>query len=116
MRILLVWILNAIALWLVTLLLPGVTVADEISAFIAAIVLGLVNAVLKPILIVLTLPVTVLTLGLFLLVLNGLLFWGVGSILPGFHVDGFWWGVAGALSYSLLTWAFSALLPREQRR
>ena len=116
MRILLVWILNAVALWLVTLLLPGVTVADEISAFIAAIVLGLVNAVLKPILIVLTLPVTVLTLGLFLLVLNGLLFWGVGSILPGFHVDGFWWGVGGALVYSLLTWAFSSLLPREKRR
>jgi putative membrane protein len=115
MRILLVWILNAVALWLVTLLLPGVTVADEISAFIAAIVLGLVNAVIKPILIVLTLPVTVLTLGLFLLVLNGLLFWGVGSLLPGFHVAGFWWGVAGALVYSALTWAFSSLLPKESR-
>jgi putative membrane protein len=116
MRILLVWILNAIALWLVALLLPGVTVADELSAFIAAIVLGLVNAVIKPVLVILTLPVTLLTLGLFLLVINGLLFWGVGSILPGFHVDGFWWGVAGALVYSLLTWAFSTLLPPERRR
>ena len=116
MRILLVWILNAVALWLVTLLLPGVTVADELSAFVAAIVLGLVNAVIKPILVVLTLPVTVLTLGLFLLVLNGLLFWGVGTILPGFHVDSFWWGVAGALVYSLLTWALSSLLPQKRRR
>jgi len=116
MRILLVWILNAVALWLVTVLLPGVAVADELSAFIAAIVLGLVNAVIKPILIVLTLPVTVLTLGLFLLVLNGLLFWGVGSVLPGFHVDGFWWGVAGALVYSVLTSAFSILLPQERPR
>jgi putative membrane protein len=113
MRVLLVWILNAVALWLVTLLLPGVTVQDELTAFIAAIVLGLVNAVIKPVLIVLTLPVTVLTLGLFLVVLNGLLFWGVASILPGFHVDGFWWGVAGALVYSILTAAFSSLLPPE---
>jgi putative membrane protein len=116
MRIVLVWILNAIALWLVAVVLPGVTVADEISALVAAIVLGLVNAVIKPVLIILTLPVTLLTLGLFLLVLNGLLFWGVASILPGFNVDGFWWGVAGALIYSVLTWAFSTLLPQEQRR
>jgi putative membrane protein len=116
MRIVLVWILNAIALWLVAVVLPGVTVVDEISALVAAIVLGLVNAVIKPVLIILTLPVTLLTLGLFLLVLNGLLFWGVASILPGFNVDGFWWGVAGALIYSVLTWAFSTLLPQEQRR
>ncbi len=115
MRILLVWILNAVALWLVALLLPGVNVDTEISAFVAAIVLGLVNAVIKPILVVLTLPVTVLTLGLFLLVINGLLFWGVGSLLPGFRVDGFWWGVAGALVYSILTSAFSTLLPPERR-
>lgn len=115
MRILLVWILNAVSLWLVTVALPGVAVADYVSAFIAALVLGLVNAVIKPILIILTLPATVLTLGLFLLVLNGLLFWGVASILPGFHVDGFWWGVLGALLYSLLAWAFSLLLPEERR-
>ncbi|MCU0764745.1 MAG: phage holin family protein, partial [Burkholderiaceae bacterium] len=87
-----------------------------LSAFIAAIVLGLVNTAIKPTLVILTLPVTVLTLGLFLLVLNGLLFWGVASLLPGFHVDGFWWGVAGALLYSVLTWAFSSLLPHEARR
>jgi putative membrane protein len=116
MRILLVWILNAVSLWLVTVALPGVALADYVSAFVAALVLGLVNAVIKPILIILTLPVTVLTLGLFLLALNGLLFWGVASVLPGFHVAGFWWGVLGALLYSLLTWAFSLLLPAERRR
>ena len=115
MRILLVWILNAVALWLVTLVLPGVRVDDELSAFVAAIVLGLVNALIKPALVILTLPITVLTLGLFLLVLNGLLFWGVASLLPGFYVDGFWWGVAGALLYSILTGALSALLPQEGR-
>jgi len=116
MRVLLVWILNAIALWLVTLVLPGVRVDDELSAFIAAVVLGLVNAVIKPVLVILTLPVTVLTLGLFLLVLNGMLFWGVGSLLPGFHVDGFWWGVGGALLFSILAGAFSTLLPHEGHR
>jgi len=116
MRIVLVWILNAVALWLVALLLPGVSLADYVSALIAALVLGLVNAIIKPALVILTLPVTVLTLGLFLFVLNGLLFWGVGSILPGFEVLGFWWGVLGALLYSVLTWAFSTLLPQEQPR
>jgi putative membrane protein len=114
MRILLVWILNAIALWLVTLIVPGVQVEDELSAFIAAVVLGLVNTLVKPVLIILTLPITVLTLGLFLLVINALLFWGVGELLPGFNVDGFWWAMLGALVYSLLTWAMSALLPKNR--
>ncbi|MFN9806435.1 MAG: phage holin family protein [Betaproteobacteria bacterium] len=113
MRILLVWILNAIALWLVAVLVPGVQVEDPLHAFIAAVVLGLVNALVKPLLVILTLPITVLTLGLFLLVINALLFWGVGSLLPGFHVDGFWWAMLGALVYSVLTWALSALLPRK---
>lgn len=114
MRILLVWILDAVALWLVTLIVPGVQVQDPVYAFIAAIVLGLVNALIKPILVVLTLPITVVTLGLFLLVLNGLLFWAVGSLLPGFHVAGFWWAVLGAFVYSVLAWAFSLLLPNQR--
>jgi putative membrane protein len=113
MRILLVWILNAVALWLVTLIVPGVQVQDPVHAFIAAIVLGLVNALVKPVLVILTLPITVLTLGLFLLVINALLFWAVGSLLPGFHVAGFWWAMLGALLYSLLTWALSSLLPKR---
>ncbi len=113
MRTLLVWILNAIALWLVTVIVPGVTVEDPLHAFIAAVVLGLVNTLIKPIFVILTLPITILTLGLFLLVINALLFWGVGSILPGFHVNGFWWGMLGALVYSILTWALSSLLPKR---
>jgi len=72
LRILLVWILNAIALYLVTLIVPGVAVQDPLHAFIAAIVLGLVNTLVKPVLIVLTLPITLVTLGLFLLVINAL--------------------------------------------
>jgi putative membrane protein len=115
MRILLVWILNAIALWLVAVIVPGVQVEDDpLTLFIAAVVLGLVNALVKPLLVILTLPITVVTLGLFLLVINALLFWAVASLLPGFNVDGFWWAMLGALVYSLLTWALSSLLPRKR--
>jgi putative membrane protein len=111
LRILLVWILNAVALWLVTQILPGVHIARWWpDAMIAVLVLGLVNTLIRPILVILTLPVTILTLGLFLLVLNALLFWAVGSILRGFEVSSFWWAFLGALLYSLFSWAFSSLL------
>jgi putative membrane protein len=116
MRLLLVWILNAIALWIVTQILPGVQVSDFVTLFVAALVLGFVNTIIKPVLILLTLPVTLLTLGLFLLVLNGLLFWAVGGVLPGFNVAGFWAGFFGALLYSIVCWAFSKLIPDERPR
>ena len=80
------------------------------AALIAALVLGLVNALVRPVLFLLTLPVTVLTLGLFIFVLNGLLFWAVGSFLDGFRVTGFWPGVFGAIVYSLISWALAAIL------
>jgi putative membrane protein len=113
MRILLVWILNAVALWLVTQVLPGVHMDKWWpDALIAVLVLGLVNTLVRPILVILTLPVTLLTLGLFLLVINALLFYFVGSVLKGFHVDSFWWAFGGALLYSLFSWAFSHLLKR----
>jgi putative membrane protein len=111
MRLLLVWILNAIALLAVAYLYPGVQVQDWKAAAIAALVLGLVNTLIKPILVVLTLPVTVITLGLFLLVINALLFWGVASLVPGFHVAGFWAALLGALLYSVIGWLLSKLLP-----
>ena len=110
MKLLLVWLFNAIALMAVAYLLPGITVASFVTALIAALVLGLVNAVIKPILILLTLPATLLTLGLFIFVLNGLLFWFVGSFIQGFVVAGFWPGVFGAIVFSLISWLLSALL------
>jgi putative membrane protein len=73
-------------------------------------VLGLVNTLVRPVLVLLTLPVTVLTLGLFIFVINGLLFWAVGSLVEGFHVAGFWSGVMGAILYSIVSWALSALV------
>jgi putative membrane protein len=111
MRLLLVWVLNAIALLGVAYIFPGVQVEDWKSAAIAALVLGLVNTLVKPVLVLLTLPVTILTLGLFLVVLNALLFWGVAEVLPGFNVNGFWAAVLGAILYSLIGWALSKLLP-----
>ncbi|HEX2519820.1 MAG TPA: phage holin family protein [Castellaniella sp.] len=110
MMLLLVWILNAVALLVVAYILPGITVASFGSALIAALVLGLLNAVVKPLLILLTLPLTVVTLGLFLFVLNALVFWLAGSILRGFQVDGFWWAVIGAIVYSIVSTALTGLL------
>ena len=105
--------ITALGLWVASELLSGVTFDAPSKLILAAVVLGVVNAVVRPLTFILTLPITVLTLGLFLLVINALLFWGVGSLLPGFHVDGFWWAMLGALLYSVLTWALSALLPRK---
>jgi putative membrane protein len=109
-KLLVVWLINTLALILVAYLLPGVSIASFASALVAALVLGLVNTVIRPLLILLTLPVTVLTLGLFIFVINGLLFWFVGSFIQGFVVAGFWWGVLGAIVYSVISWLLTALV------
>jgi putative membrane protein len=110
MKLLLIWILNALALLAVAYLVPSIHVAGFTAALVAALVIGLVNMLIKPILVLLTLPITVLTLGLFILVINGLLFYAVGSWLEGFEVKTLPAGMIGALLYSLFTWALSALL------
>ena len=110
LRLLVLWLVHTIALMAVAYLVPGVAVASFGSALVAALVLGLVNAVIRPILILLTLPATILTLGLFIFVINGLLFWFVGSFIQGFVVAGFWWGVAGAIVYSIFSMVLSALV------
>ncbi len=115
LRLLILWLINALALMTVAYVLPGIAVADFVTALVAALVLGLVNAVIRPILILLTLPATLLTLGLFIFVINGLLFWFVGSFVEGFHVAGFWWGMAGAVAYSIVSWALSAVLLPARR-
>jgi len=111
LRLLLVWLLNALALMAVAYLMPSVQVASFGAALVAALVLGLVNALVRPVLVLLTLPVTVITLGIFYFVLNGLLFWGVGSLLEGFHVGGLGSGILGGILYGLIAWALSALVP-----
>ena len=97
MRLLLLWILNAVALLLVTYLLPSIQVSGFGTALIAALVLGFINTLVRPVLAILTLPITVLTLGVFYLVLNGLLFWLASALLPGFQVAGFVSALLGAL-------------------
>jgi len=114
MRLVLVWLVNALALLALPYVFPGVKVDTFGAALIAALALGLINALIRPLLILLTLPVTLLTLGLFIFVINGLLFWWVGSFVDGFHVSGFWSGFFGAIIYSIISWLLSALLPRKQ--
>ena len=111
-RFLLAWLVNTLALIAVAYLMPSITVSSFGAALIAALVLGLVNAIVRPVLVLLTLPVTILTLGLFIFVLNGLHFWMVASWLEGFHVAGFWSGVFGAILFSLVSWLLSALVQR----
>jgi len=107
-RLLLIWTLNSLALIAVASFVPGIHVDGFAAAFIAAFVLGLVNTLIRPVFLVLTLPATVVTLGLFIFIINGLMFWFAGSILRGFVVDGFWPGVLGAVLYSIFSWALSA--------
>ncbi|CAH0446468.1 hypothetical protein LMG10661_02547 [Ralstonia syzygii subsp. syzygii] len=113
MRLLAVWVINALALFLVAYLLLGIHLNGFGSALIAALVLGLVNTLVRPILVILTLPVTILTLGLFIFIINALLFLFVGNLLAGFHVDTFGAALLGSLLYSVISWLLSSLLLRE---
>ena len=115
MRLLLTWLINALALLAIKYIMPSITVDSFVTALIVAVVLGFINTLIRPIFVILTLPVTILTLGLFIFVINGLLFWAVGSFVPGFHVDGFWSGVFGAIIYSVISWALSALLLAKKK-
>ena len=102
MILILKWLLSACALLLIAYLYGGVQVASFGSALLAALVIGLLNAVLRPVLVVLTIPVTVITLGLFLFVINALMFWAASGLLSGFHVNGFGAALLGSLMYSAL--------------
>jgi len=110
MKLLIVWIINAVALLALPYVFDSIRIDGFYTALIAALILGLINAVIRPILVLLTLPLTLITLGLFIFVINGLLFWFVASFVKGFHVAGFWPAVFGAIVYSLISWAATALL------
>jgi len=110
MRLLITWLINAASLFVLPFVLPTIYVQDFTVALIAALVLGLVNTLVRPILILLTLPVTILTLGLFIFIINGMMFWVVANFVSGFYVASFGTALLGALLYSVISWGLSALL------
>ena len=112
LKLLAKWLLSAAALLFVAYVYTGVEVKTFTAALIAAFVIGLLNTIVRPILVVLTLPVTVLTLGLFLFVINALMFWAASGLLDGFQVRGFVAALIGSLIYSLLGIVIESALER----
>ena len=110
------WILNTLALFLVVTIVPNFHYKSWVSLFIAAAVLGLLNAIVRPVLFVLTLPLTIVTLGLFLLVLNAIMLELTDWLAPGFGVDGFGWAVVGALILSVVSLFTSRIGKSEEKR
>ena len=103
-------LVNGVAIYLVAQIVPGITVDGVLTAVGAGLVLGLINAIVRPILIVLTLPVTLLTLGLFLFVLNAFCLWLTSQLVRGFEVHGLWAALFGALLVSIVSWLLSAFV------
>lgn len=109
MNIIIKFLLNGLAVVLTAYLLPGVDVTDYWTALIVALVLSIANVVVKPILIILTIPITVVTLGLFLLVINAIIILMADYLVDGFYVDGFWWALLFSLILSLFNSMFGDL-------
>ncbi|TXK27110.1 phage holin family protein [Ottowia sp. GY511] len=112
MKLLLKWLLSAAALLGVAYIYGGVSVASFGTAMFAAAIIGLLNMLVRPILVILTIPITLLTLGLFLFVINALMFWAASGLIGGFHVNGFWAALLGSLIYSALGVVIDAVLER----
>lgn len=115
MSLLLRWVFSALSVMVVAYLVPGVKVASFWSALIAALVIGLVNALIRPLIILLTLPVNILTLGLFTLIINALMFWLASSIVKGFDVSGFAAAFWGALVYWIVSWLVNGMFTDGRR-
>ena len=112
MKLLSKWLLSAAALLLVAYVYPGVEVRTFTAALVAAFLIGLLNTFVRPVLVLLTLPVTVLTLGLFLFVINALMFWAAAGVLDGFHVRDFTAALIGSLIYSAIGIVIESALER----
>ncbi len=109
------WLVNAGALWLIAYAIEGIEVSGPLAAIVAAAVLGIINAILRPIFILLTLPINILTLGLFTFILNGFMLYLAGTLVRGFEVQGFWAAVFGALVLSIVSGLTTAFLSDEGR-
>ena len=108
-------LLNAAAIWLASRIVPGITVDGATQILVAGLVLGLINALVRPVLVILTLPLTLVTLGLFLLVLNAFCLKLTSWLVTGLHVDGFWAVVLGAVVISLVSWVLTAFVSDSGR-
>ncbi len=115
MKLLLVWIINAAALFALPYIFDSIKIESFYTALIIALILSILNTIIRPILLVLTLPITVITLGLFIFVLNGLLLWFVASFVKGFTIAGFWPAVFGAIVYSFISWAATSLILGDKK-
>lgn len=116
MRFLLRVLLNAVAVLLAARIVPGIHVTGASAALVAGLVLGVINAVIRPVLIILTLPFTILTLGLFIFIVNAICLALVAWLVPGFAVHGFIAALFGSIFISLASWILSALLIDKRRR
>lgn len=115
MRFLSHFIVTAVALAVTAYLLPGIHIDSWPALLVAALVLGFVNAIVRPVLVLVTLPITILTLGLFYLVVNGLAFGLAASVVPGFDVDSFGWAILGALVVGFASWVVGAIVRSDAR-
>lgn len=111
MGILISWIVSAMVVFSIAYILPGIHIEGFTSALVVALVLGIINAFFKPVLLILTLPINILTLGLFTLVLNAILIMLVSTIVPGFTVDGFLWALIFGIILSIANTFVNKLLP-----
>ncbi|MDO8625974.1 MAG: phage holin family protein [Candidatus Magasanikbacteria bacterium] len=110
MKLFIRWLLSAAALVLLAYYIPGISIANFYAAIVAALVLGLINALIKPIIVVLTLPFNILTLGLFSLLINTFCFWFASTVVKGFGVAGFWPAFWGAFAMWVFNWFVGSLL------
>lgn len=109
MKILVKWLINALALIGVAYLLPSIDVSSFYIALIVAVILAVFNLLFKPLLVILTLPINIITLGLFTFVINGFLFWFTATFVQGFYVEGFGWAIIGAFIYSIISYIGNTL-------
>ena len=116
MRFLARLLLNGVAIVLAAYVLPGLHVDGPVPALLAGIILGFVNAIVRPVLFLLTLPLTLITLGLFIFILNAVCFALTAALVPGFSVDGFGWALLGALLVSVVSWFLNGVLVGKKER
>ena len=107
MELIINWLLATLAVLITSYLLPGINLKGFTTALLVALVLGVINAVIRPVIIILTLPINILTLGLFTLVINALMVLLVAAIVPGFAVRSFWWALGFSIILTVVNWTIN---------